>query len=169
MNRNTFEQRQIFQRQPPVTVTLKPISERRLIAVMSLRPTPRLRPARHGCGDKPPPNACVTPLLRLFPGPVTGQLICTSPLNSFATSSAPLAVLNPHSKLRSPSQRWLRSTYAKDFARIGNFGVCQYDFVRVERFRSRTARTPSPTHRMVPTSKCRLLRQSGEWFRRRYP
>ncbi len=169
MNRNAFEQRQIFQRQATVTVTLKPISERRLIAVMSARPTPRLRPVRHGCGDKPPADTCVAPLLRLFPGPVTGQLDRTSPLNSFATSSAPLAVLISHSKSRSPSQRWLRSTYEKGFARIGNFGVCQHDFVRVECFRSRTARTPSPTQRMVPTSIMRLLRQSGEWFRRRYP
>ncbi len=169
MNRNTFEQRQIFQRQATVTVTLKPISERRLIAVMSASPTLRLRPARHGCGDKPPAESCVTPLLRLFPGPVAGQFDLTSPLNSFATSSAPLAVLISASKLRSPSQRWLRSTYEKEFSRIGNFGVCQHDFVRVERFQSRTARTPSPTHRMVPTSIMSLLRQSGEWFRRRYP
>ncbi len=169
MNRNAFKQRQIFQRQTTGDVTLKPISERRLIAVISASPQPRLRPARHGCGDKPPAQCLLAPLLRLFPGPVAGQFDLHVPLNSFATSSAPLAVLISAQQLRSPSQRWLRSTCEKGFCPLGNFGVCQHNFVRVQRFQVTTARTPSPTQRMVPTSIMSTSRQSGEWFRRRYP
>ena len=80
-------------------------------------------------------NACVTPLLRLFPGPVAGQFDLHVAVKLFCYVQRAFGGVDIRTaNYRHPVSVGFEAHTREDFARIGNFGVCQYDFVRVKRF-----------------------------------
>ncbi|EIL63295.1 hypothetical protein EC5411_16157 [Escherichia coli 541-1] len=136
MNRNTFEQRQIFQRQATGDGDFEAH-----IGKTFDRGNVRFAP-RYACGLRVTAavinhllNACVTPLLRLFPGPVAGQFDLHVAVKLFCYVQRAFGGVDIRTaNYRHPVSVGFEAHTREDFARIGNFGVCQYDFVRVKRF-----------------------------------
>ncbi len=136
MDRNAFEQRQVFQRQPAGHGHFKAHIGQPLNR-SNIRFTPR-----HACGLRVAAavvnhllNARIAPLLRLFPGPVTGQLDLHIAVKLFchiqrAFRSVDIRTANHGHPICVGFEAHTR----KDFAGIGNFGVRQHNFVRIERF-----------------------------------
>ena len=136
MNRNAFEQRQIFQRQATSNGDFEAhIGKTFDRGNVSFAP-------RHACGLCVTAavinhllNACIAPLLRLFPGPVTGQFDLHVAVKLFCHVQRTFGGVDIRTANHGhPVSVSFEAHTRKDFARIGNFGVCQYDFVRVKRF-----------------------------------
>ena len=136
MNRNAFKQRQIFQRQ-----TTGDGDFEAHIGKTFDRGDIRFAP-RHACGLRVTaavinhlPNACVAPLLRLFPGPVAGQFDLHVAIKLFCHVQRAFGGVDIRTtNYGHPVSVGFEAHARKDFARIGNFGVCQHNFVRVQRF-----------------------------------
>ncbi|ABX23082.1 hypothetical protein SARI_03246 [Salmonella enterica subsp. arizonae serovar 62:z4,z23:-] len=136
MNRDAFEQRQIFQRQAAGHGHFKAH-----IRQAFDRGDIRLAP-RHACGLRIAatvindlPNARFAPLLRLFPGPVACQFDLHVAIELFrhiqrAFRGIDIGAANDCY----PVCIGFETHTGEDFTGIGNFSVRQHDFMRIERF-----------------------------------
>lgn len=136
MDRNAFEQRQVFQRQSAGHGHFKAH-----IGQPLNRGNIRLAP-RHACRLRVTAavinhllNTRITPLLRLFPGPVTGQFDLHVAVELFRHIQRAFCGVDIRTANHGhPVRVGFETHTGEDFTGIGNFGVRQHNFVRIERF-----------------------------------
>lgn len=135
MNRDTREQRQVFQRQ-----TAGDSHFEAHIGQTFNRADIRLAP-RHAC------RLCVAaavidhllntrlaPCLRLFPGPEAGQLNLHIAVKFFGDVQRPFGGIDiGTADHRDPVGVGFKAHPRQDLAGVGNFGVRQHDFMRIQR------------------------------------
>ena len=136
MNRNALEQRQIFQRQTTGDGDFK-AHIRQTFDSADIRLAPR-----HTCGLGITAavihhllNACFTPFLRLLPGPEAGQLNLHVAVKLFCHVQRAFGGVDIRTADHGdPVGVGFEAHAGEDFACVGDFGIRQHDFMRIERF-----------------------------------